>query len=117
LRRGLADWRIPAGFLGSLFGLALFFFLYDPAVYPTPLFHVFSGAAMLGAFFISTDPVSASTTPKGRWIYGAAIGGLVFVIRSGGGYPDGVAFAVLLLNLAAPAIDHFTRPRVYGHSL
>ncbi len=116
LRRGLIDWRIPAGFLGGLYLIAMLFFLLDPAVYPTPLFHLFSGAAILGAFFIATDPVSASTTPRGRLIYGALIGVLVFVIRSWGGYPDGVAFAVLLMNLAAPTLDYYTRPRVYGHS-
>jgi electron transport complex protein RnfD len=115
-RGGVIDWRIPAGFLGGFYLLSMFFFLYDPAIYPTPLFHWFSGATMLGAFFIATDPVSAATTPRGRLIYGALIGGLVFVIRSWGGYPDGVAFAVLLMNLAAPTIDHYTRPRVYGHS-
>ena len=116
LRRGIIDWRIPLGFLGSLYLLAMFFFLYEPAVYPSPLFHWFGGATMLGAFFIATDPVSASTTPRGRLVYGALIGILVYVIRSWGGYPDGVAFAVLLLNFAAPTIDHYTRPRVYGHS-
>jgi len=115
LKRGIIAWQIPAGFLTALFAVAMIFFLIDPAVYPTPLFQCFSGAAMLGAFFIATDPVSASTTPCGRLIYGASIGLLVFVIRSFGGYPDGVAFAVLLLNLAAPTIDHYTRPRVYGH--
>jgi len=115
LKRGIIAWQIPVGFLAALFAVALLFFLIDPAVYPTPLFQCFSGAAMVGAFFIATDPVSASTTPRGRLIYGALIGLLVFVIRSWGGYPDGVAFAVLLLNLAAPTIDHYTRPRVYGH--
>ncbi|MBS1213110.1 MAG: RnfABCDGE type electron transport complex subunit [Proteobacteria bacterium] len=116
LRRGVIAWQIPAGFLGALFLAAIFGFLFDPALHPTPLFHLFSGATMLGAFFIATDPVSAATTPRGRLIYGAAIGLLVFLIRSWGGYPDGVAFAVLLLNLAAPTIDYYTRPRVYGHS-
>ena len=115
IRRGLIDWRIPLSLLGSLYLLAMFFFLYKPALYPTPLFHWFSGATMLGAFFIATDPVSASTTPRGRLVYGALIGVLVYVIRSWGGYPDGVAFAVLLLNVAAPTIDCYTRPRVYGH--
>ncbi|MGZ8248254.1 electron transport complex subunit RsxD [Methylomagnum sp.] len=114
LRRRLIGWQIPAGFLGALFGVALVFFLLDPASHPTPLFQLFSGATLLGAFFIATDPVSAATTPKGRLIYGALMGLLVFVIRAWGGYPDGVAFAVLLLNLAAPTIDHYTRPRVYG---
>ena len=69
---------------------------------------------MLGAFFIATDPVTAATTPRGKLIYGASIGALVFVIRTWGGYPDGVAFAVLLMNLAAPTIDYYTQPRVFG---
>ena len=72
---------------------------------------------MLGAFFVATDPVSAASTPLGRVIYGAGIGTLVFVIRSWGGYPDGVAFSVLLMNMAAPAIDYYTRPRTFGHRL
>lgn len=114
LHRRLIAWQIPAGFLGVLFAASLVFFLLDPFVHPTPLFQMFSGATLLGAFFIATDPVSAATTPRGRLIYGAGIGLLVFVIRSFGGYPDGVAFAVLLLNLAAPTLDHYTRPRVFG---
>jgi electron transport complex protein RnfD len=116
IRREVIGWQIPVAYLGALFLMSMMFFMADPGAYPTPLFHLLSGATMLGAFFIATDPVSASTTPKGRLIYGALIGVLVFVIRSWGGYPDGVAFAVLLMNLAAPTIDHFTRPRVYGHS-
>jgi electron transport complex protein RnfD len=70
---------------------------------------------MLAAFFIATDPVTAATTPLGRWIYGAGIGMLILIIRTWGGYPDGVAFAVLLMNFAAPTIDQYTRPRIYGH--
>ena len=70
---------------------------------------------MLGAFFIATDPVSASTTPAGASDYGAGIGMLTYIIRTWGGYPDGVAFAVLLMNMAAPTIDHYTQPRVFGH--
>jgi electron transport complex protein RnfD len=69
----------------------------------------------LGAFFIATDPVSAATTPRGRIIYGIGIGVLTYVIRVWGGYPDGIGFAVLLMNLAAPTIDYYTAPRVYGH--
>jgi electron transport complex protein RnfD len=113
-RARLIDWRIPAGFLSALFLCAMSFYLRDPSYYPNPLFHLFNGATMLGAFFIATDPVSAATTPRGRWIYGILIGILVTAIRDWGGYPDGVAFAVLLMNLAAPTIDHYTRPRVYG---
>jgi electron transport complex protein RnfD len=70
---------------------------------------------MLGAFFIATDPVSAATSDRGRLIYAAGIGFFTYVIRTWGGYPDGVAFAVLLMNLAVPLIDRYTIPRIYGH--
>ena len=109
-----ADWRIPAAMLGSIALLALVFHLYDAQRYASPLVHLFSGASMLGAFFIATDPVTACTTPRGRWIYGAGIGLLVYIIRNFGGYPDGVAFAVLLMNLVAPSIDALTIPRPVG---
>lgn len=115
LARGVITWHIPVGFLGSLAVLAALFWLLDPTRHPTPLFHLFSGGAMLGAFFIATDPVSAATTKRGQLIFGALIGVVVFVIRTWGGYPDAVAFGVLLLNIAAPTIDHYTQPRVFGH--
>lgn len=70
---------------------------------------------MLGAFFIVTDPVTSATSNRGRLIYGALIGILTFIIRSWGSYPDAVAFAVLLMNFAAPLIDNYTLPRTYGH--
>jgi electron transport complex protein RnfD len=107
-------WHIPVSMLGALIVLAGIFYLLDPQSHPFPAFHVFSGGAMLGAFFIATDPVSACTTKRGQLIYGAAIGALVFVIRTWGGYPDAVAFAVLLMNMAAPTIDHYTQPRIFG---
>jgi electron transport complex protein RnfD len=115
LQQKIIKWQIPAGMLAGLFLTALLFYAWNPDIYPSPLFHVFSGAAMLGAFFIATDPVSASTTPRGRLYYGLGIGVLTYVIRTWGGYPDGVAFAVLLMNMAAPTIDYYTRPRVFGH--
>ncbi len=114
LKLRVIQWRIPASMLAGLALTALVFHLYDPDTYASPLFHLFSGAAMLGAFFIATDPVSASTTPRGRLWFGFGIGILTWVIRTWGGYPDGVAFAVLLMNLAAPTIDFYTRPRVFG---
>tara|TARA_B100000674_G_C37225032_1_gene638718 strand:- start:199 stop:486 length:288 start_codon:yes stop_codon:yes gene_type:complete len=86
----------------------------DPELNPSPGFHLFSGAAILGAFFIATDPVSASTTPRGQLIYGALIGLLIYIIRTWGGYPDAVAFAVLLVNMAVPMIDQYTQPKVFG---
>jgi electron transport complex protein RnfD len=92
------------------------FYTINPDTFTSPVFQLFSGASMLGAFFIATDPVSASTTPRGRLIFGAGIGMLTFLIRTWGGYPDGMAFAVLLMNMAAPTIDHYTQPRVFGHT-
>ena len=108
-------WHIPAAMLLSLTVCATLGWLLAPASLNSPLIHLFSGATMLGAFFIATDPVTASTTDRGRLIYGALIGLLVWLIRSFGGYPDGVAFAVLLANICVPLIDYYTQPRVYGH--
>lgn len=115
LRQRAIHWQIPVGMLGALFVMALLFSIADSDSYGSPLFHLFSGAAMLGAFFIATDPVSAATTPRGRIYYGAGIGVITYVIRTWGGYPEGVAFAVLLMNMAAPTIDYYTQPRVFGH--
>lgn len=115
LWKRIITWHIPVSMLATIVVLAGLFWMFDPEAYPFPGFHLFSGAAILGAFFIATDPVSAATTPKGQLVYGAGIGALVFLIRSWGGYPDGVAFAVLLMNIAAPTIDYYTQPRVFGH--
>lgn len=107
-------WRIPVAMLSSFALLSFGFYLYDPTHFASPLFHLLSGGVMLGAFFIATDPVSGSTTPRGQLIYGAGIGVLVFVIRGFAGFPDGVAFAVLLMNIAVPLIDHYTPARPFG---
>ena len=98
----------------SVFVCASLLHLANADYYASPLFHLFNGAVMVGAFFIATDPVSASTTPKGRIIFGAAIGFWIVIIRTFGGYPDAVAFAVIIMNMAVPLIDYYTRPRVYG---
>ena len=109
-----AAWQIPAGMLGGLAVISTVFYLINPQQYAPPWFHLWSGAAIFGAFFIATDPVTASATPRGRLIYGAGIGFLVYIIRGFGGYPDGVAFSVLLMNIAAPTIDLYTQPRLFG---
>ncbi len=80
----------------------------------SPIFHLFSGATMFAAFFIITDPVSSAVSNKGRLLFGALTGILVYLIRVLGNYPDAVAFAVLILNFCAPFIDHYTQPVVYG---
>ena len=115
LRRGVIRWQIPAAMLGSMGVLYTLAYLADSATHIPPLLGLFSGGAMLGAFFIATDPVSAATTPRGRLIYAAGIGAIAFSIRQWGAYPDGIAFAVLLMNMAVPLIDRYTLPRAYGH--
>ncbi len=107
-------WHIPVTVLASTSIIALVFYLTAPNTIASPLFHLFSGSILIGAFFIATDPVTAATTDKGRIVYGILIGLLVYVIRSWGGYPDGIAFAVLLANMCVPLIDYYTQPRVYG---
>ncbi len=107
-------WHIPFGVIMGMLIPAFILYVTNPDSVASPGFHLFSGGLMLGAFFIATDPVSASTTNKGRLLYGFMIGMLVFVIRNWGGFPDGVAFAVLLANMAVPLIDYYTQPRTFG---
>ena len=109
------NWHIPGGVLAGILLLSGLMHLVDSGLYASPLFHLFSGGIMMGAFFIATDPVSASTTNRGRIIFGLGIGLWVYVIRTWGGYPDAIAFAVLIMNMAVPLIDYYTRPRTYGH--
>jgi H+/Na+-translocating ferredoxin:NAD+ oxidoreductase subunit D len=116
LYAGTIRWHIPVALLAGLLIPATAFHLVDPSAYPGPGFHLFSGAALLGAFFIATDPVSTAAGARGRLIFGAGIGVLTFAIRTWGGYPEGLAFAVLLMNAAVPLIDRYTRPRIYGRS-
>lgn len=115
LWRRIITWHVPVAMLGTLFLLSGLVHLINPEHYAGPLFHLASGGALLGAFFIATDPVSGATSNYGRLIFGAGAGLLVYIIRTWGGYPDGVAFSVLLMNMAAPTIDYYTRPRVFGH--
>ena len=107
-------WHIPLAFLAVTVLFSGGLWLYDPTAFASPLFHLFAGATMLGAFFIATDPVSGATTPRGKLIFGAGCGLLAMIIRVFGGYPDGIAFAVLLMNLCTPIIDMFTQPPVFG---
>ncbi|WP_019027803.1 electron transport complex subunit RsxD [Colwellia piezophila] len=108
-------WQTPVSFLISLFICSFIGYSISPDSSASTMFHWFSGATMLGAFFILTDPVTGATSTKGRIIVGLLAGLLVYLIRTAGGYPDGVAFAILLCNMSAPLIDQYTRPRTYGH--
>lgn len=113
-QRKLITWHVPVSFIGAMVLLSGGLWLFNPAQFASPLFHLLSGGAMIGAFFIATDPVSGSTTPRGKLIFGAGAGLLAYIIRVFGGYPDGVAFAVLLMNLCVPVIDLLTQPRIFG---
>ena len=114
LERKLITWHVPVAFLSSMTLIAGALWLYSPTQFANPLFHLLSGGAMIGAFFIATDPVSGCTTPRGKLIFGAGAGLLAYIIRVFGGYPDGVAFAVLLMNLCVPVIDLLTQPPIFG---
>ncbi len=114
LANRIISWHLPVAFLAALFATAGAFYLADPAHYAPPLFHWFSGAAMLAAFFILTDPVTSPTTTRGKLIFAAGAGFLTYIIRVFGGFPDGVAFATLLMNICVPLIDIYTQPKVFG---
>ncbi|MEW8536663.1 MAG: RnfABCDGE type electron transport complex subunit D [Candidatus Thiodiazotropha endolucinida] len=114
LYKRVITWHIPLAMLGTLALCAGFFHLIDPDAYLGPLTHLMSGAAILGAFFIATDLVTSPTSIRGQLIFGAGCGLLVYVIRTFAGYPEGVAFAVLLMNACTPLIDHYFKPRIYG---
>lgn len=116
LYKKIFTWHTPVAMLASLTLLATLSYMLMPDQYPDPFFHLTTGATMLGAFFIATDPVTSATSNKGKLWFGAGIGLLVFVIRTWGNYPDAVAFAILLMNLCAPFIDQYTQPRSYGHA-
>jgi len=115
LLQKIIRWQIPTGVFVGLLVPAGIMYLVDPGSNASPGFHLFSGATILCAFFIATDPVSAATSAKGRFVYGLGIGLLIYIIRRWGAYADGVAFAVLLMNMAVPAIDLVTRPHIVGH--
>lgn len=108
------DWRIPLSIMIAVVVSGGAFWLIEPAKYPTPVFHLFAGGLMLGAFFMATDPVASPMSKKGRWIFGIGIGILVVVIRLFGGLPEGVMYTILTMEAIVPLINRFTRPRVFG---
>lgn len=114
-RRAIA-WPIPVATLAAVLALSSVMHLADPQRFAGPAVHLLSGGLMLGAFFIATDPVTSPSTKLGQLLFGAGCGALVYVIRVWGGYPEGVAFAVVLMNAATPLIDHYVRPRIYGRT-
>lgn len=115
-RRDL-DWRIPVGILAAAMVFSSILFLIDPDKYPGPIFSALSGGMLLGAIYMATDPVTSPLTPKGTWIFAIGIGLLVILIRVFGGFPEGMMYAILLMNAVTPLIDRYTQPRVFGRGL
>lgn len=115
LWRRIIGWQAPVGVIAGTVLLTLPFWLLDAERHPSPLQHLTGGGLMLAAWFIATDPVSGCTSPRGRLLFGVGVAVFTLAIRRWGHYPDGVAFAVLLMNALAPLIDRVTRPRIVGH--
>ncbi|HHQ69797.1 MAG TPA: RnfABCDGE type electron transport complex subunit D [Halothiobacillaceae bacterium] len=108
-------WHIPVATIAGVVITSGFLWLIDPSRFADPGFHLLAGAVIFGAFFVATDPVTSSTTPVGRLVFGFGVGMFAVLIRAFGNYPDGVAFAILLMNMAVPLIDYYTQPRAFGH--
>ena len=113
LRRDL-DWRIPVSIILAVVVFSGCLSLVDSVRFPSPLFSIFSGGLLLGAIYMATDPVTSPLTPRGTWIFGIGVGLLVVLIRVFGGLPEGVMYAILLMNAATPLIDRYTQPRIFG---
>lgn len=115
IARGVISWRVPVSYIGSVFVLTWVLGMIDPSLGVTdPVYHILAGGLMLGAFYMATDYASSPVTPKGKIIFGIGCGVITTVIRLYGGYPGGVSYAILLMNVASPIIEKLTRPRVYG---
>ncbi|WFD11443.1 RnfABCDGE type electron transport complex subunit D [Tepidibacter hydrothermalis] len=111
LYRGVITYVIPAYYIGTVFVLTLIFGGFDVA---NSMYHLFAGGLMIGAFFMATDYSSSPMTQKGQIIYAIGCGALTTIIRLWGGYPEGVSYSILLMNVAAPLIDKYVNPKVFG---
>ena len=116
IARNMMNWRIPVAIFGAVIALSGALHLVDPGRYASPVFMLFSGGLMLGAMFMATDMVGSPMTSRGCYLYGALIGLVTVVIRTWGGLPEGVMYAILLGNAVTPHLDRWTRPTVYGAS-
>jgi electron transport complex protein RnfD len=116
LARRIISWHAPVAMLAGVALPALLMNLIAPDHYAGPLLHLLSGGVMLAAFFIVTDPVTSPNTAAGQLVFGLGCGLLTYVIRTWGSYPEGVAFAVMLMNAATPIIDRYVKPRIYGRT-
>ena len=114
LVRRVISWHIPVSVLGSMALFSAITWACNPAEYMSPLFHLLSGGAVLGAVFMATDYVTSPMTKKGMVIYGVGIGVITMLIRLWGPYPEGMSFAILIMNSVVPLIDKYVRPKRFG---
>jgi len=114
IARNMMNWRIPVSIVAAVFVFSGALHLVDPARYASPVFMILSGGLMLGALFMASDMVGSPMTSLGCYLYGALIGAVTVVIRTWGGLPEGVMYAILLGNAVTPHLDRLIRPRVYG---
>jgi electron transport complex protein RnfD len=116
IARKIIHWRIPVAIILTVTLFSGIFWLLNPARYPSPVFMIFSGGLLLGTVFMATDLVTSPTTPRGAWIYSIGIGVFVVLIRLWGGLPEGVMYAILLMNAFTPLINKFVKVRTYGYT-
>lgn len=114
LCKKVISWHIPVAFIGSAFLFSGIFFLIDPTIYANPFFHLLSGGLLLGACFMATDMVTSPTSPAGMLVFGAGCGILTIIIRMFGAYPEGVSFAILIMNALVPLINKAFKPKLFG---
>ena len=114
LWRRIITWHIPVSILATVFIFAGLMHLADPVMYASPVVHLFTGGLMLGAIFMATDYVTSPMTHKGMIIYGVCIGFLTVVIRNFGAYPEGMSFAILIMNAFTPLINNYCKPKRFG---
>jgi Na+-translocating ferredoxin:NAD+ oxidoreductase subunit D len=114
LLRKIITWHIPVSVIGSVAVIAGFFWLADPQTYVNPVYHLLTGGLMLGAIFMATDMVSSPMTSRGQLIYGAGIGIVTISIRLFGAYPEGISFAILIMNAFTPLINNYVKPKRFG---
>lgn len=114
LYKKVITWEIPVSVLGSVAVIAAIFWLVDPQTYVNPVYHLLTGGLMLGAIFMATDMVSSPMTSKGQIIYGVGIGAITILIRLFGAYPEGISFAILIMNAFTPLINNYVKPKRFG---
>jgi len=116
MARRIAEWRIVAGVIAGAAAFSGILWLVDSTRYASPIFHLLAGGFMLGTFFMATDMVASPTAVTGRWLYGLGIGALIILIRSFSGLPEGVMYAILLMNALSPLIERYTQALPFGHA-